>query len=69
LYGARILKITHPSGDSTNSAADIRITRLLREAAKTVEITLFDHVIVGRPGADPLGRGYFSFREANWPGC
>jgi hypothetical protein len=21
-------------------------------------------VIIGRPGADPLGRGYYSFREA-----
>jgi DNA repair protein RadC len=42
----------------------VQITNLLREAAKTVEITLADHVIVGRPAADPLGRGYYSFREA-----
>ena len=42
----------------------VEVTRLLREAAKTVEITLLDHVIIGRPGADPLGRGYYSFREA-----
>ena len=55
---------SHPSGDPASSAADVQITHLLREAAKTVEITLIDHVIVGRPGADPLGRGYFSFREA-----
>jgi DNA repair protein RadC len=40
------------------------MTRLLREAARTVEITLLDHVIIGRPGADPLGLGYYSFREA-----
>lgn len=40
------------------------MTRLLREAARTVEITLLDHVIIGRAGADPLGRGYYSFREA-----
>jgi len=25
---------------------------------------LLDHVIVGRAGSDPVGRGYFSFREA-----
>jgi len=55
---------SHPSGDPASSSADLEITHLLREAAKTVEITLADHVIVGRVGADPLGRGYFSFREA-----
>lgn len=54
----------HPSGDPAPSAADLQVTRQLREAARTVEIDLIDHVIVGRPGADPLGRGYFSFREA-----
>jgi len=54
----------HPSGDPASSSADVQITHLLREAAKTVEITLADHVIVGRVGADPLGKGYFSFREA-----
>ena len=54
----------HPSGDPASSSADIEITHLLREAAKTVEITFADHVIVGRIGADPLGKGYFSFRDA-----
>ncbi|MGH7995982.1 MAG: RadC family protein [Opitutaceae bacterium] len=55
---------SHPSGDPASSTADIEITRLLREASRTVEIALIDHVIVGRIGADPLGKGYFSFREA-----
>ena len=54
----------HPSGDPAPSSADVQITHLLREAAKTVEITLLDHVILGRAGADPLGRGYYSFRES-----
>lgn len=54
----------HPSGDPAPSAADLQVTRLLREAARAVDIPLLDHVIVGRPGADPVGRGYFSFREA-----
>lgn len=54
----------HPSGDCGPSSADVQITQLLREAAKTVEITLLDHVIVGRPSADPLGKGWYSFREA-----
>jgi DNA repair protein RadC len=54
----------HPSGDPSPSAPDIHVTRQLREAAKTVDIELLDHVIVGRPTADPIGRGYYSFREA-----
>lgn len=54
----------HPSGDPSPSAADLSVTRQLRDAARTVEIPLQDHVILGRPGADPLGRGYYSFKEA-----
>ena len=54
----------HPSGDPAPSAADIRVTRTLREAAGTIDIELLDHVIVGEPGADPTGLGYYSFRDA-----
>jgi DNA repair protein RadC len=55
----------HPSsGDPAPSAPDVNVTRQLREAAKAVDIELVDHVIVGRPEADPLGLGYFSFRQA-----
>jgi len=54
----------HPSGDPAPSAADVQVTRQLRDAAKALDIELLDHVIVGRAGADPLGRGYYSFREA-----
>ncbi len=54
----------HPSGDPAPSSADIKITRQLREAGQTVDITLLDHVILGNPTSDPLGRGYYSFREA-----
>jgi len=53
----------HPSGDPAPSAADLHVTRQLREAAKTVDIAFLDHVIVGRTGADPLARGYYSFRD------
>lgn len=54
----------HPSGDPAPSAPDLHVTRLLREAAKAVDIELLDHVIVGRVGADPTGHGYYSFRQA-----
>ncbi len=54
----------HPSGDPAPSAADIQVTRQLREAALAIDISLLDHVIIGQPTADPLGRGYYSFREA-----
>lgn len=54
----------HPSGDPAPSAADIQLTRQLREAARAVDIDLLDHVIVGRTTADPTNRGFYSFREA-----
>ena len=54
----------HPSGDPSPSAADIQVTRQLRDAARTVDIELVDHVIVGRISADAQGRGFHSFREA-----
>jgi DNA repair protein RadC len=54
----------HPSGDPSPSAADIQLTRQLREAASAVDIPLLDHVIIGERQHDPLGRGHYSFREA-----
>ncbi len=52
----------HPSGDPAPSAADMRITRQLREAASVVDLHFHDHVVLGEPAADPVGRGYYSFR-------
>ncbi len=54
----------HPSGDPEPSAADVRVTRTLREAAQTVDIALLDHVIVGTTNADPMALGHYSFRDA-----
>src|SRR3954466_815583 len=53
----------HPSGDPAPSSADIQVTRALREAARILQIEFLDHVIVGDAKSDPLGRGFFSFRE------
>jgi DNA repair protein RadC len=54
----------HPSGDPAPSAPDLHVTRILREASKAVDIELLDHVICGNRETDPLGIGYFSFRQA-----
>jgi len=43
----------HPSGDPAPSTADIHVTRQLREAARTLDIELLDHVIVGQAGGRP----------------
>lgn len=44
-----IVAHNHPSGDPSPSAADVRVTRQLRESSKVVGIDLLDHVIVGDP--------------------
>lgn len=54
----------HPSGDPAPSAADVQVTRQLREAGRAVDIDLLDHVIIGKAQTDPTGRGFYSFREA-----
>lgn len=54
----------HPSGSPEPSAPDIQVTRLLKAAAKSLDIDLLDHVIVGEVAVDPNGQGYYSFRQA-----
>ncbi len=44
---ALILTHNHPSGDPSPSRDDISMTRQIVEAAKTLSITVHDHVIVG----------------------
>lgn len=61
---AFIVAHNHPSGDPAPSAADVQLTRVVREAARAVDVAFLDHVICGRAVADPLGRGFYSFREA-----
>lgn len=47
---ALILVHNHPSGNPEPSKADIQITNRIAEAARLMNITLHDHVIVGREG-------------------
>jgi DNA repair protein RadC len=37
----------HPSGNTTPSSEDIRITKQLIEASKIIDIKILDHVIIG----------------------
>lgn len=57
-----ILIHNHPSGDPSPSRADEIVTRRLVEAAKLMQVTFLDHVIIGRPS--PGRAAYYSFREA-----
>lgn len=61
---AYLLIHNHPSGDPAPSAADLRITRALRDACQIMDIHFVDHVILGERDNDPLGMGFYSFRQA-----
>ncbi len=54
---ALVFAHNHPSGITTPSSADRTITKRLLLAAKLMEITVLDHIIVGSRGA------YYSFAE------
>jgi DNA repair protein RadC len=45
---AIILVHNHPSGDPTPSRADIAMTQQIAKAAATLQITLHDHIIIGK---------------------
>nr|WP_239451587.1 DNA repair protein RadC [Elioraea rosea] len=44
---AIILVHNHPSGDPSPSRADIEMTRMVKEAASVLSVTLHDHLIIG----------------------
>ena len=52
-----ILVRNHPSGDAQPSTEDKQLTRDLVEAARTIELRVLDHLIVGK-------EGYCSFAES-----
>lgn len=53
-----IIAHNHPGGSLKPSRADIEITVKIKEALKTIEVTLVDHIIAA-------GDKYFSFAEQN----
>ena len=42
-----VLVHNHPSGDPQPSAADVAVTRHLEQAARTLDLALLDHIIIG----------------------
>ena len=52
-----ILVHNHPSGDAGPSPEDKQLTRSLVEAARTIDLRVLDHIIVGK-------EGYCSFSES-----
>ena len=55
-----IIAHNHPSGESTPSEADIKITRDLIRAGQLLKIELLDHIVIGNPNHTSLrSMGYF----------
>lgn len=52
-----ILAHNHPSGEMKPSSADISITTQIKSAAKLIDVTLLDHVIIG------LKSEFYSFAD------
>lgn len=57
-----LLVHNHPSGDPTPSAEDIKITKQLIGAGRILNITVQDHVILGKVTA--LSKAFFSMKES-----
>ena len=51
-----LLAHNHPSGDTTPSQEDIKITKRIKSASEIMGIPLLDHLIIGCDG-------YYSFKE------
>jgi DNA repair protein RadC len=57
---AIVLMHNHPSGNSTPSEADIKVTRDLIRAGQLLIIEVLDHIVIGNPGRSSLRElGYF----------
>lgn len=57
---AIVLIHNHPSGDSTPSEADIKVTRDLIRAGQLLNIALLDHLIIGERPTSLRELGHFS---------
>lgn len=53
---ALLLSHNHPSGNNSPSSGDIELTKKVKEAGRTLDIDVIDHIIV-------TDKGYYSFNE------
>jgi DNA repair protein RadC len=53
---AVILFHNHPSGLSDPSHADIRLTREIKTALATIDVSVLDHIVVGREDTSSLAQ-------------
>ena len=51
---ALIVVHNHPSGDPTPSPEDVKITELIAEAGKLLDIEVLDHIVIGQQGCVSL---------------
>lgn len=58
---AILLMHNHPSGDSTPSEADIKVTRDLIRAGQLLKIEVIDHIIIGNPSRTSLREAGFFY--------
>jgi DNA repair protein RadC len=57
---AIVIMHNHPSGESTPSDADIKVTRDLIRAGQLLKIDILDHVVIGNQNRSSLRElGYF----------
>ncbi len=43
-----VIAHNHPSGDSSPSPEDVALTRQIVQAGKLLDITILDHLVIGR---------------------
>lgn len=60
---AVLLAHNHPSGDTTPSSDDLRLTRRLLDAARLLGISILDHIIIGR-ASERVPEGFASLRQS-----
>jgi DNA repair protein RadC len=58
---ALIFVHNHPSGDPTPSRTDKKLTEALVDAAQAIDVTVHDHIIIGK-------NSHFSGRDGGWLG-
>lgn len=63
---AFILVHNHPSGDSTPSEQDLKLTNRILRISKLMEITLLDHIVLGKDNFTSFKTlGYFNGNRWN----